>query len=265
MARPDVKLESHRRDEMSHYRWTIALAALLLAACGGATQPAQQAVAPTAAAPAATVAPAATTAPAAAPTSEPTSAPAATAAPTEPLILPPTQKPAEGVQAPSPVAAQPATPRPAPKPASAPARLVIEDIGVDYRPVTVGLDKNRVPVVPEHDVGWYKYSAGPGEGENIVLWGHVLRFRNAPKIPAPFARLKELQPGAAIVLYDRAGTAHSYVIKQQVWATPDQVEYILPQGRELVTMVSCIGDKVISNGEVVDESHRLITIAEPAA
>ena len=29
-------------------------------------------------------------------------------------------------------------------------------------------------------------------------------------------------------------------------------------------MVSCIGEKVIQDGEVVDESHRLITIAEPA-
>lgn len=43
MAQPDVKLESHRRDDMLHHRWTIVLAALLLAACGGATQPAQQA------------------------------------------------------------------------------------------------------------------------------------------------------------------------------------------------------------------------------
>jgi hypothetical protein len=28
-------------------------------------------------------------------------------------------------------------------------------------------------------------------------------------------------------------------------------------------MVSCIGSQVISGGEVIDMSHRLITIAEP--
>jgi sortase (surface protein transpeptidase) len=139
---------------------------------------------------------------------------------------------------------------------------VIEDIGMDRSLVSVGLDKNRVPIVPKHDVGWYNLSAMPGQGENVVLWGHVLRFKSAPKIPAPFARLKELQPGARVVLYDEVGNAHAYVVTRQVWATPDQVEYILPVGKERITMVSCIGDKVIANGDV-EMTHRLITIAEP--
>jgi LPXTG-site transpeptidase (sortase) family protein len=143
-----------------------------------------------------------------------------------------------------------------------PVRLVIPAIDLDRPLIPVGLDANRVPVVPKHDVGWYNLSAGPGQGENIVLWGHVLRFKSAPQIPAPFARLKELKPGAEVVLYDRAGNAHTYVVTQQVWATPDQVEYILPQGQERVTMVSCIGDKVIVEG-TVEMTHRLITIAEP--
>jgi LPXTG-site transpeptidase (sortase) family protein len=141
--------------------------------------------------------------------------------------------------------------------------MVIGDITLDGRLVSVGLDKNRIPVVPNHDIGWYNLSARPGEGDNIVLWGHVLRFREAPKIPAPFARVKELKPGAAVKLYDRDGNIHTYVVTKQVWVTPDQVEYILPKGREMVTMVSCIGDKIIQDGEVVDETHRLITIAEP--
>jgi sortase (surface protein transpeptidase) len=66
------------------------------------------------------------------------------------------------------------------------------------------------------------------------------------------------------VLYDEDGGVHRYVVTEQIWVTPDQVEYILPRGKEMVTMVSCIGDKVISGGEVVDMSNRLITIAEPA-
>ena len=143
--------------------------------------------------------------------------------------------------------------------------MVIGDIKLDGRLVSVGLDKNRIPIVPNHDIGWYNLSARPGEGDNIVLWGHVLRFREAPKIPAPFARIKQLKPGASVKLYDRDGNIHAYVVTRQVWVTPDQVEYILPKGREMVTMVSCIGDKIIQDGEVVDESHRLITIAEPDA
>ena len=239
---------------MRRHRWTIALLALALAACGG-TQAEQPAAAPTANAPAALEA-----------TSAPTEAPAApTAAPTDQLILEPTPEPTAEFRAePTSVPQAEPTPKPAPAAAGGPARIVIADIKLDYRPVSVGLDRNRLPIVPDHDVGWYNLSSGPGQGENIVLWGHVLRFRSAPKIPAPFGRLKELKPGASVVLYDSAGAKHSYKITQQVWVTPDQVEYILPQGKEMITMVSCIGDKVIQDGEVVDESHRLITIAEPA-
>jgi hypothetical protein len=50
-----------------------------------------------------------------------------------------------------------------------------------------------------------------------------------------------------------------------VLARPNEVQYVLPQGRELLTLVSCIGDRVYVGGEVVDMSHRLITIAEPVS
>ena len=177
---------------------------------------------------------------------------------TAPQSIPPTTAAAAGAAATAPSLA----PSPTAVASGEPVRLVIPAIDLDRPLIPVGLDANRVPVVPKHDVGWYNLSAGPGQGENIVLWGHVLRFKSAPQIPAPFARLKELKPGAEVVLYDQAGNAHTYVVTQQVWATPDQVEYILPQGQERVTMVSCIGDKVIVEG-TVEMTHRLITIAEP--
>lgn len=91
-----------------------------------------------------------------------------------------------------------------------------------------------------------------------------MRFSYAPRIPAPFARLKELRPGARLTLYDSTGAASDYVVTRQVWARPDEVEWVLPQGSERLTLVSCIGDKVIAGREVIDMSHRLITIAEPA-
>jgi len=247
---------------MRRFAWVFILAAALLSACGGnssaanlPTPAADEPATNTPALPLPTVAP--------------------TTAPTAQLILPPTTEPTAAGQPDAlaqptaklnrQAAAQPTTaPRRTPARASAPARIVIDDINLDYRPVSVGLDKHLIPIVPDHDVAWYNLSSGPGEGDNIVFWGHVLRFTNAPKIPAPFARVKELSPGASVVLYDSAGSQHRYVVKQQIWVKPDQVEYILPQGKEMVTMVSCIGDKVITNGEVIDESHRLITIAEPA-
>ncbi len=141
-------------------------------------------------------------------------------------------------------------------------RVVIGDIVLDRQTLPVGLDDQAMPIVPDHDIGWYIHSGGPGQGENIVLWGHALRFLSAPDIPAPFGRLKELAIGAQIVLYDETGAAHTYAVTQQVWATPDQVDYILPTGSERLTLVSCIGDRV-ETARGVDMSHRLITIAEP--
>ncbi|HEU5102076.1 MAG TPA: class F sortase [Roseiflexaceae bacterium] len=248
---------------MPKHRWTIIIAALLLSACGAAPPSEQPAVAPTQLA--APTQPAATAAPTAAPAPtdvQPTAAPTAElfrAEPTAPVVVPPTAEPTEAPQA---------TARPAAAEDSKlgqPARIVIDAVDIDQKIVSVGLDKNRIPIVPSHDVGWYNLSAQPGQGDNVVFWGHVLRFRQTPKIPAPFARLKEVKPGAEIVIYDQAGKTHTYVVKQQVWALPSEVEYILPKDREMITLVSCIGDKVINNGEVVDESHRLITIAEPSA
>ncbi|MFQ3662576.1 MAG: sortase [Chloroflexaceae bacterium] len=177
-----------------------------------------------------------------------------------------TPVPATATRIPATATRVPATATPAPviqRAGGPPVRLVIPVIELDRILVPVGLDRKGVPVVPDHDVGWYNLSAAPGQGENVVLWGHVLRFRNTPHIPAPFARLKEVPIGAQLILYSADGTAHTYVVSRQIRATPDQVEYILPTGREQVTLVSCIGDKVIVNGATVDMTHRLITIAEP--
>ncbi len=222
----------------------IALWALL-AACGAPAA----AVAPTVAPAAVTSAPAPAEPPSTTPRPTETPLPSATPLPTETL-------------APTATALPSPTPIPTAAP-SEPARLQIAAIGLDRGLVSVGLDSQRVPIVPDHDVGWYNLSARPGAGENIVLWGHVLRFRATPDIPAPFARVKELALGAEIVLYDAAGAARRYVVTEQVWATPDQVAYILPQGREMLTLVSCIGDRVVVDNSL-ELTHRLITIAEPA-
>jgi len=258
---------------MRQHPWAIVLLALLLSACGGAQPTEQPASVPTAADSASAPAPtaeAATTVPteaaqAAAPTAE-----LFRAEPTSPIAQQPTDTSAQDAPTATivPTEAIAATAQPAadiePGQPGEPTRIVIEAVGMDQQIVSVGLDKKRVPIVPDHEVGWYNLSAQPGQGDNIVLWGHVLRFRQTPKIPAPFARIKEVKPGAAVVLYDQAGKAHNYVVKQQLWVLPSEVEYILPKDKEMITLVSCIGDKVINNGEVVDESHRLITIAEPA-
>lgn len=143
-----------------------------------------------------------------------------------------------------------------------PIRIIIQAIDMDEPIFPVGLDENNVPIVLKHNVGWYIHSARPGKGENIVLWGHVLPFQDTPNVPAPFARLKEAKEGTRITLITDTGAHCSYTIRQHIWATPEETHYILPQGTERVTLVSCIGEYVTTSASV-ELSHRLITIAEP--
>ncbi len=199
------------------------------------------------------------------PTLEATSAPIATPTPEREATPEPE---VTAVPAPQPTAAPVAAAPPISNLAayagpSVPAWIEAESIGLGTPLVAVGLDAYGVPIVPDHDAAWYSLSGLPGMGENVVLWGHVLRFQSAPELPAPFERVKDLEIGSVLTLYTGDGAAHRYVVSQQVWATPDEVHYILPQGYERLTLVSCIGDAVITNGSVVDMSHRLITIATP--
>jgi LPXTG-site transpeptidase (sortase) family protein len=146
---------------------------------------------------------------------------------------------------------------------SKPVRLVIPDINLNKELLAVGLNKHRVPIVPKHDVGWYEYSAVPSQGDNIVLWGHVSRWKDSPNIPAPFARVKELDIGDDIWVYTADGKKHRYKVTEAVQVRPSQVQYILPTGKERLTLVSCIGDRVILEGQTTRE-FRLVTMAEPA-
>ncbi|WP_298405686.1 class F sortase [uncultured Chloroflexus sp.] len=229
----------------------ILLAGGLLGACSAAATDAAALAAPS---PTATAT--LTSVPTATPTATSTALPTATAtvAPT----FTPTAKPI-----PTPMPTATLAPTPLPTGDRTPARLVIPAINLDRKLYPVGLDKHNVPIVLDHDVGWYLYSAKPGQGENIVLWGHVLRFRKAPHIPAPFADVERLAIGSEIFLYSADGTVFRYVVARKERVTPDQVQYILPTGDERLTLVSCIGDRVIVEGNV-ELTHRLVTIAMPA-
>ncbi len=163
----------------------------------------------------------------------------------------------------------PPTPHPVPNSSNptdvfqlVPVRVEIPAVDLDIEPVSVGIDEHRVPIVPKHDAGWYNASAVPGEGSNVVFWGHVLRWLDSPNVAAPFARVHELQPGAPIEITMSDGQQYSYRVTQQVQARPEEVQYILPTDGERLTLVSCIGDKVIREG-VLTKEFRLITIAEP--
>lgn len=143
-----------------------------------------------------------------------------------------------------------------------PSRLVIPALGLDFTPVAVGVDERNVPIVPKHDVGWFTKSARPGERSNVIFWGHVLRWTDSPAVPAPFERIHELQPGAEVMVTTEDGKERRYQVTQQVQVRPNEVQLLYPTLTERLTLVSCIGDKVIQQGTLTKEL-RLVTIAEP--
>lgn len=154
------------------------------------------------------------------------------------------------------------TPTRTPEPPGPPQRLKIPAIGLDVPIYPVGLDSQGRPIVLRHDVAWYDRSGTPGAGTNIVLWAHVLRFKNKPKIPAPFARVHELRVGDQLMVQTSRGRQVRFVVTAQIRALPHQVEYLLPTPLERLTLISCIGANVIVDG-VLTKQERLVTIAEP--
>jgi sortase (surface protein transpeptidase) len=137
-----------------------------------------------------------------------------------------------------------------------PERIVIPQIGLDTPIFSVD------NTVPKHDVGWYQYSGRPTQGTNIVLWGHVMRWKDTPNIAAPFADVHLLNKGDRMTLVSASGEEHVYEITRQLRVTPDKVSYLGPTEHEQLLLVSCIGDKIVVNGELT-KSERLLTIAEP--
>jgi LPXTG-site transpeptidase (sortase) family protein len=133
-------------------------------------------------------------------------------------------------------------------PGSTVDRIIIPSIGVDSKVIEVGWKievKNGREValwqVAEYGVGHHKNSANPGEGENIVLAGHVGGFGKV------FRDLYYVEPGDQVILYSE-GQQFLYVIQDHLMLQESGVSaeqraanarYIEPMGEEMVTLVTC--------------------------
>lgn len=127
-------------------------------------------------------------------------------------------------------------------------RLVIPSINVDSKVVEVGwevVEQNgeqaAVWQVAKYAVGQHKGSANPGEGDNIVLAGHVGGYGKV------FKDLYYVKPGDQITIYS-AGQQYLYTVQarlvlQEEGVPPEQraanAQYIAPTGSEVVTLVTC--------------------------
>lgn len=127
-------------------------------------------------------------------------------------------------------------------------RLVIPSIEVDSKVVEVGWEVAEVNgeefavwQVAEYAVGQHRGSGNPGDGENIVLAGHVGGYGKV------FKDLIAVKPGDPITIYSE-GQQYMYTVTEQVvvkeeGVSPEQQAanalYISPTHREVVTLITC--------------------------
>src|SRR5437867_4047579 len=84
-----------------------------------------------------------------------------------------------------------------------PVRLAIPRLYIDAPIVTMGLDAERYPQVPERpdQVAWYNFTAAPGQHSNAVLAGHVdWQTSTRQPIAGVFYRLRELEIGDTVTV-----------------------------------------------------------------
>lgn len=128
------------------------------------------------------------------------------------------------------------------------ARVVIPSIDLDSKVVEVGWEVQHVGgqdvavwQVAEYAVGQHRGSANPGEGDNIVLAGHVGGYGKV------FKDLIAVKPGDSITLYSE-GQQYLYTVTEQRVVKEEGVSreqqsvnalYIAPTYHEVVTLITC--------------------------
>jgi hypothetical protein len=165
---------------------------------------------------------------------DPDAAPEASAAPrraTSPprAVLPPEPEP-------TPVAELP------PLPTGAPARVVIDAIGVDAALVELGLEDSGAMEVPDFGLaGWYAQGPPPGHPGPAVIAAHV-DSRAGPDV---FHRLRELAPGVEVVVHYNRGDEVVFLVGSSEQVPKDE----LPGARiwpltadRLLTLITCGGE-----------------------
>ncbi len=76
-------------------------------------------------------------------------------------------------------------------------------------------------------------SANPGEGGNVVIYGH-----NKNSL---FGSIRWLEKGAEIELADEQGNKYSYIVSETHEVAPDKIDYVLPKNEEVLTLYTCSG------------------------
>jgi len=163
-----------------------------------------------------------------------------------------------------------ATPIPTPPPSSSPvARMIIEKIGIDAPVITMGLDEQHVPLVPDNpnDIVWYDFSTRPGWGSNAVFSGHVDWTVNGVPVTGVFYDLRNIGIGDIIKVRLQDGTEYQYKVTANVAIPYDDPQALAVMGAtpiEMITIITCGGTWVPEYGNPIggNYTHRQVVRAE---
>lgn len=123
-----------------------------------------------------------------------------------------------------------------------PSRLAIESLGIDMAVEPVGIAEDGQMEVPERAeiAGWYRYGPDLASGEgHIVLAAHV----DDPRGIGPFARLRELQPGDRVEVFD-GDRMRVYLVERVEQTDKREVDFadvFSRTGDERLALITCGG------------------------
>lgn len=98
--------------------------------------------------------------------------------------------------------------------------------------VTIGGVVGKRPVVSANAVNWWQQSAQPGQGSNVVLYGHS---------PGVFTDLHRIRPGAVVTVIS-GGRAYSYIVTRAFVVEETAGHWIDATAEERLTLITCAGE-----------------------
>ena len=125
------------------------------------------------------------------------------------------------------------------------ARVTISSLKIDL-PVEEGKIDNGVWSISQKGASHLIFSKNPGEGGNIVVYGH-----NKKAIFGPILWVKKDEK---ITLIDKDDKEFNYRVVETKIVNPAQIEYVLPKNEEILTLYTCIG---------FADTKRFIVVAKP--
>jgi len=113
-----------------------------------------------------------------------------------------------------------------------PTRITIPSLAI-VQPIVPGIISNNIWSISDNTANHLATSAQPGQGGNIIIYGHDDNDLFGP--------LKLAKKGQIITLTDHNEKEHRYQIETLATTHPTDVSWIQPTNRELLTVYTCTG------------------------